>query len=210
VVAGRHVRTEEDPVNVIRTIVCAGMATLAVAVAVPAHATCDKDGVPASLTPAALGVKAAPLNFHSAPLATAAPGAALVPVPVPGPANASIVGLWLDTVTIEGQPYGQSFEAFTSDGIEILNDSGSPSLGNVCLGVWAATGPGKTIKVTHPSWNYLPDGTLIGTVVIGEKITVDPDGNHFHGPVTVDVYDLDANLLVHLDGAVTARRITVQ
>jgi len=196
--------------NVVRTISCAVVAAVALAVAAPAHATCDKEGVPASLTPAGLGVKAPPLTFRNMAGGASALNASAVPVPGPGAANASIVGLWLDTITIEGQPYGQAFEAFTSDGIEILNDSGSPALGNVCLGVWAVTGPGKMVKVTHPSWNYLPDGTLIGTVVIGEKITIDADGNHFHGPVTVDVYDLDANLQVHLDGSVTARRITVQ
>ena len=45
----------------------------------------------------------------------------------------SVVGLWLTTGTIEGQQT-QSFEAFTSDGLEVLNDNGSPLEGNVCLG----------------------------------------------------------------------------
>src|SRR5262249_52838838 len=37
--------------------------------------------------------------------------------------NGTVVGLWLVTVTIDGQPFGQAFESFTSDGNEVLNDS---------------------------------------------------------------------------------------
>ena len=66
--------------------------------------------------------------------------------------GSSVVGLWLVNVTIGGQLAYQAFESFSSDGLETLNDNGSPLVGNVCLGGWTATDGG--IKVKHPSWNY--------------------------------------------------------
>lgn len=119
----------------------------------------------------------------------------------------SIVGLWLATVTIGGQTAYQGFESFSSDGLEVLNDNGSPVEGNVCLGVWRDTG--KTIKVNHPSWNYDSGGNLIGTVVIREEVTVDRNANTFDGSITIDVYDLNGNLLSHYAGQITGQRITV-
>jgi hypothetical protein len=120
----------------------------------------------------------------------------------------SIVGLWLDTLTIGGQPAYQAFETFTIDGTEILNDNGAPQAGNVCLGVWAPTGR-STLKVNHPSWNYDGDGNVIGTVVIKTQITMDPGGNTYKGTVTIDVYDLNGKKTVPTTNAqLTATRIT--
>jgi hypothetical protein len=39
------------------------------------------------------------------------------------PAFQSILGLWLTTLKVGGQTFGVAFEAFTSGGIEILNDA---------------------------------------------------------------------------------------
>lgn len=119
----------------------------------------------------------------------------------------SIVGLWLTTGTIEGQQT-QAFEAFTGDGIEILNDNGSPIEGNECLGIWQ-TGAKDVISVNHPSWYYDPAGNLIGTAIIKEQITVDAGGRSFHGTLTVDIYDLSGNLQVHLAGTYEGKRITM-
>ena len=121
--------------------------------------------------------------------------------------RASIVGLWLTTSTIEGQQL-QSFESFTSDGLEFLNDSGSPIEGNVCFGIYQS-GPRGAITVNHPSWNYDGGGNLIGTVVIKEQITVDAGGKIFHGTITVDIYDLSGARQARLAGTYTGKRITV-
>ena len=119
----------------------------------------------------------------------------------------SIAGLWLTTSTIEGQQL-QSFESFTNEGLEFLNDSGSPIEGNVCFGIYQ-TGPRGVITVNHPSWNYDGGGNLIGTVVIKEQITVDAGGKTFHGNITVDIYDLSGARQAHLAGTYTGKRITV-
>jgi hypothetical protein len=95
----------------------------------------------------------------------------------------AIVGLWLSTVLVGGQPVFQGFESFTSDGLEVLNDNGAPQAGNVCLGVWAPTGK-NTLKVNHPSWNYDNNGNVIGTVIIKSQITIESGGNSFKGTIT--------------------------
>jgi hypothetical protein len=122
--------------------------------------------------------------------------------------NQGIVGLWLTTVTADGQPVFQAFESFSSDGLEVLNDNGAPQAGNVCLGVWISAG--RNIKVNHPSWNYDSNGNLIGTVVIREQVALDPGGNSFKGTVTVDVYDLNGKQVQPTFTAqLSGKRITV-
>ena len=126
------------------------------------------------------------------------------------PENAvSIVGMWRADVLIDGQVIFQSFESFTGDGLEFLNDNGSTLEGNVCFGVWTA--PSKnTVKVNHLAWNYDMGGNLIGTVVIKTQITIDPTGNAFKGTVVVDTYDLNGNVAApELKAALRGKRITV-
>ena len=119
-----------------------------------------------------------------------------------------ITGLWLVNVTIGGQLAYQAFESFTSDGLETLNDNGAPQAGNVCLGVWTATGR-NSLKINHPSWNYDNNGNVIGTVIIKSQIALDPGGNTYKGIVTIDVYDLNGNSIAPTTkGVLTAKRIT--
>ncbi len=122
---------------------------------------------------------------------------------------ASIVGMWRADVLIDGQVIFQSFESFTGDGLEFLNDNGSTLEGNVCFGVW--TSPSKnTVKVYHLAWNYDMGGNLIGTVVIKTQIAIDPAGNTFKGTVVVDTYDLNGNVAApELQAALRGKRITV-
>lgn len=121
----------------------------------------------------------------------------------------SIVGLWLETVLMAGQPIYQAFESFSSDGTEILNDNGAPQAGNVCLGVWASTGR-NTLKVNHPAWNYDNNGNVIGTVTIRSQIAIDGGGKTYKGTVTIDVYDLNGNQVAPTTIAqITGKRITV-
>jgi hypothetical protein len=117
-------------------------------------------------------------------------------------------GLWLSTVTVSGVTAFQAFEAFTSDGIEILNDNGPTLEGNVCLGMW--TSPAKNvINVTHPSWNYDESGNLIGSVVIREQITLLPGGNTYQGSVSVEAFDMSGNSLgIVFQGDLSGKRIT--
>ena len=123
------------------------------------------------------------------------------------PTSAQIVGLWLVTITVGGQPFGLSFEAFTSDGFEILNDNSPPQAGNVCLGVWTATAR-NIIRVNHPSWNYDDQGNPIGTIVIKSQISLDNGGNSYHGTFTAEVYDTNNHPVgSSISGELSATRI---
>jgi hypothetical protein len=124
-----------------------------------------------------------------------------------GDAN-RIVGLWHTVFTSGGQTVDEGFDMWTSDGLEVLNDTPPPATGNVCLGVWAKTG-GNTIKLNHPSWTFDANGNLNGTAVIKETISVDPGNNSFKGTFTIDIFTLQGQNVFHLEGTVAATRITV-
>ena len=144
-------------------------------------------------------------------LPPAGPGQAQTPLVKAQPrvgANPSIVGLWKTTFTSGGQVVDQAFEAFHSDGTEIMVDTSAPASDNVCIGVWART-DGLTFKLNHPSWTFDDKGNLNGTAAIKMDLTIDPNGNSFIGTFTVDVFDLSGNTLLHLAGTVAGKRVTV-
>ena len=121
----------------------------------------------------------------------------------------SIVGLWKVDLIMDGQVIDRGFDAWHGDGTETLNDSVSPLLGNVCLGVWEQTGR-RTYKLKHPSWSYDNAGNLVGTVIIHELITLDRGGNSYRGTVVFDVFDLDENQVFEGTGEVVGKRITAR
>jgi hypothetical protein len=117
-----------------------------------------------------------------------------------------IVGLWTATFTSGGQTVDVAFDAWHSDGIEVLNDYTNPIEGNVCLGVWTQTGP-RTFKLKHPSWAFDTTGTLVGTVLIRETVTLGLDGNSYKGNYSYDIYDTTGAFVTELTGTVAATRI---
>jgi hypothetical protein len=126
----------------------------------------------------------------------------------------TIVGLW-DTKLMSGnQLVDEGFDQFHSDGTEILNDIPPPASGNVCLGVWAKTGP-RSFKLKHPFWIFDPTTnytTLIGRAVIVELITLDRRGQSYRGTFTFEFRDLLGNPLAgftDFSGNLVADRITV-
>ena len=119
----------------------------------------------------------------------------------------SIVGLWNLTVYSGTDVVDVAFDAWTSDGLEVLNDFTDPIEGNVCLGVYEQTGP-RTYKLKHPSWYFDTAGTLQGTVVINEVVHLSKDGNSFTGTYADDIYDVNGVFQVELTGTLSATRIT--
>ena len=120
----------------------------------------------------------------------------------------SIVGLWNLNFVADGTVVDVAFDAWNSDGIEVLNDFTNPINGNVCLGVWEQTGP-RTYKLKHPSWYFDGSGNLLGTVVIHELVRLSADGDSFSGTYTYDVYDVSGKFLEELAGQLQATRIKV-
>ena len=122
----------------------------------------------------------------------------------------TIVGLW-DTKLMSGsQLVDEGFDQFHSDGTEILNDIPPPASGNVCLGVWAKTGP-RSFKLKHPFWIF-DEGTLIGRALLSELITLDRRGQSYRGTFTMEYRDLLGNPLAgftDFSGNLFADRVTV-
>ena len=117
-----------------------------------------------------------------------------------------IVGLWNVTFTSGGQTVDVAFDAWHSDGTEVLNDYTNPIEGNVCLGVWTQTGS-RTFKLKHPSWAFDNTGTLVGIVIIRETVTVSPDSNSYKGSYAYDIYDTTGAFVTELTGTLAATRI---
>jgi hypothetical protein len=122
-------------------------------------------------------------------------------------ASTSIAGLWKINFLSGGAVVDVAFDAWHSDGTEVLNDYTDPIEGNVCLGVWKQTGT-HTFTLKHPSWYFDTNGNLLGTVIIHESVSLSTNGNSFSGPVAEDIYDVSGNLLDELTGQVSATRIT--
>ena len=133
----------------------------------------------------------------------------------------SIVGMWsfqfisqgntTRTPSIaDGTQLNFGYTQFHSDETEILNAGArSPAQQNFCLGVWQDTGY-STYQVNHFALNYdAATGTLLGRIIVIEKITVSPGGTALSGTFVETVFDTKGNQTDHLTGQVTAQRITV-
>jgi hypothetical protein len=185
---------EKKMEKTLKWMLYAGAVAVCITLTPSAHAGCGRPVLPGLL-------QAETAQAQTAEPRASQPG-------TPAATYQTIVGLWLSTVTVDGQPFAQGFEAFTSDGIEILNDNGAPQAGNVCLGVWAPTGR-NTLTINHPSWNYDNNGNVIGTVVIKSQIAISSSGNTYQGTVMIDIYDLNGNKVAPTTvGQLTAKRIT--
>lgn len=185
-----------------KSAVTAGMTAIVflAAFANAAHAKCGFS--------TASGLGTAPQALRSMMVKSAQPlRAKPVPVDPPDPAP-SILGLWNVQFLADGQVVDAGFDMWNMDGTETLNDTSTPSSGNVCLGVWTKTGP-MTYQLKHPSWIFDDAGVnLIGVVMIREEITLDPSGKSYTGDATFDAYDLSGNLLQHNVGKIQGQRIT--
>jgi hypothetical protein len=129
-----------------------------------------------------------------------------------------IVGFWRVTFVSKGTsgvPDGtvldNALQQWHSDGTEIHNDAQAPAAkGNFCLGIWEKTGRSHyTLNHFFVGWDPTND-SLHDRGQIREEIDLDRSGDEHFGTFTIDDYDPEGNLLVHLQGAVHATRITVK
>ena len=133
----------------------------------------------------------------------------------PNSDSASIVGFWKFAFVSEdnpGIPDGTVIDAgyatWHSDGTEIMNSGRAPMTGNFCMGVWKQT-KNSTFKLNHYGLSWDPTGTtFVGPANIREEVVVDRGKSSYSGTFTLDQYDTNGNLLVHLAGNVSAQRIT--
>jgi hypothetical protein len=108
--------------------------------------------------------------------------------------------------------FDEGYDQWHSDGTEILNDTAPPQpangAGTICLGVYKKTGP-RTYTIKHPFWSFDATGTLVGTGVILEVVTLDRSGNSYTGSFEFITYDLQGNVTSDTTGELKAERITV-
>lgn len=125
----------------------------------------------------------------------------------------SIVGFWFVNLYSGGKVIDQAYYQWHSEHLVATNDNSDPqaplSVGAVCLGVWKQTGR-NTYKVKHPTWSFDANGHLNGKIVLREEITLDADGDSYHGTFVYDVFDPVTDVLTsETTGVVQATRILV-
>ena len=130
-------------------------------------------------------------------------------IPVANMGQNSIVGLWSVVLTANGAQFDWGYQAWHSDGTEIMNSGiHAPATGNFCMGVWAQTGP-FSYKLNHFALGYdATTGALAARVNLKENVVVDQKGGTYSGPFTADIYSPTGSLLQHLAGQIVGQRIT--
>jgi len=130
--------------------------------------------------------------------------------------DASIVWLCQITFTSRGTPgipdgtvIDAGYATWHADGTEIMNSGRPPITSSFCMGVWKQVGR-STFRLNHVALSWDTSGmNFVGRASIKEQITVDRIGNGYNGTFTIDQFDTSGNVLAHITGEVTGRRITV-
>jgi hypothetical protein len=108
-----------------------------------------------------------------------------------------IVGMWITDFFVENTDklFDHAIEQFSSDGNELIFSAlVPPLLGDVCFGVWQASGP-RAFTLKHIGWTFDTTGNFTGTATLSATFNVDRDGNSFTGSFVSDVLDLSGNVL---------------
>ena len=125
-------------------------------------------------------------------------------------AHDPIVGLWHVVYTSGGKLFNESLDQWHSDGTEFENAFLAPAQGNICFGVWKATGS-HSVRLHHVGWTFDPTstGTANGIFTLDEENTVSSDCKSYTGTFTFKTFDLKGNQGMELTGTIAATRITV-
>jgi hypothetical protein len=173
-------------------------------------------------TVAAVGLLLTAVNARAACGSFVGPHAAAPVMPLLAQAEASgddfrgahedpIVGLWAVVYTAGGATFNETLDQWHSDGTEFENAYLAPAQGNICFGVWKATGR-RTVRLHHVGWTFDPTSntnTANGTFTLDETNTVSPDGKTYTGTFTFKTFDLKGNPGADVTGTIAATRITV-
>ena len=118
-----------------------------------------------------------------------------------GDAGTLIVGTWLVTYIVEGNPFGQAYIQWHSDGTEWENINLPLSGGNICMGSWKQMYT-KHVARNHWGWLYT-NGVLSGYFNETETNKVTHNGT-YSGTNEQKGYDLNGNLLFDVTGTSSA------
>ena len=139
------------------------------------------------------------------------------PADNPQASSPSIVGYWHTIFLVDPNGgyytagpnvFDEGFDVWHADGSETLNDISIPAAGDVCLGVWAQTGP-LTYQLKHPTWLFdmQTNTNLVAVGTFLEQVTLDPSGNSYTGTITITAQDLQGNPVFSFTGTILAERI---
>ena len=119
-------------------------------------------------------------------------------------ASRKIVGTWVVTYTVEGEPFGQAFIQWHDDGTEWENINLPLSGGNVCVGSWVSVDR-KDVSRNHIGWLYT-NGDLSGYFTETESDHLDT-ADSYSGTNDQKIYDLNGNVLAEVTGTSSAVRL---
>ncbi len=120
-----------------------------------------------------------------------------------------IVGLWHVVYTAGGKVFNETLDQWHSDGTEFENAFLPPAVGDICFGVWKATGS-HSVKLHHIGWTFDGTGTTTanGTFTLDEINKVAEDCKTYTGTFTFTTYPNEGKGVV-VTGTILATRITV-
>jgi hypothetical protein len=121
-----------------------------------------------------------------------------------------VVGLWHVVYTAGGSVFNESLDQWHSDGTEFENAFLPVAQGNICFGVWKATGR-RSVRLHHIGWTFDPttSATANGIFTLDENNTVSRDGKSYSGTFTFKTFDLKGVQGVEVSGTIAATRISV-
>jgi len=171
-----------------RSILFSAAAVALMAGSVSAQAAC---GVPTGTQLAQ--IKLPPLKFATAPSAP------------------SIVGTWVTTLIVGGNPIFDTLIQWHDDGTEADNADIPPTAGNTCEGSWVSTGA-RTVHRYHLGWTFDPSNGSApnGMFVLTEDNKLARDGNSYKGTFDQKFYDVNGQLVNEINGTVAAKRVAAQ
>lgn len=119
-------------------------------------------------------------------------------------AGSNIVGTWLVTYVVEGNPFGDAYIQWHSDGTEWENINLPVNGGNICMGSWKQVDT-KHVSRNHWGWLYT-DGVVSGYFNETETDKVTRDGT-YAGTNEQIGYDLNGNQIFDVTGTSSAVKI---
>lgn len=125
------------------------------------------------------------------------------------PSGDSIVGTWITTLIVGGNPIFNTLIQWHADGTEADNADVPPTMGNTCEGSWVSTGR-RTVHRHHLGWTFDANSNPNGMFVLTEDNKLNTTGNRYQGTFDQKFYDAKGKQVGEISGTVSAKRLAPQ